>query len=355
MSFNKLLRKSRLSQVKDSNTLTAVRLSKLYPSQQIIETGPASFYRKDFGLKSKLPSKVNKRYVVVDKLDTIEHMTEFEAEAGFYWNKLRFQEFNIPLETRNGKNPLFFGNTRNIPRNQEELNTSKISEVLNLDESTPTSKKIELLEILKNYRGSFLKFLSDKNPEKLIRIKSGLDCELHDEITQFIFSLKEEESPALKKPICNLATDKINGTPIMKGTGGFSYRLKGKLTTSPNGFSEGSVVPARLISSVPSHWQIAVGGLVAAAPHQTMNSLGKIAANNPGKHLREAEIPVSVQKAVLSSNGAIRLEVAGVDSKNGVKVNYDNSYSSRPNYFERDSKNTEISAKNILELLNKET
>lgn len=304
--LSKLLRSSRLAQVARPNTCKKIAAGKIYPTHQIIQTTPSSLFRNNFGLKADFPSKVNSRYIVLDKLDTIEHMTGFEKDSSFYWKKQRFQELNIPVNVPANKSehghPLFAGNTET--RNDTVVNRNKLplASLLNLDSTTPKPKVEEVLNKVEKLRKPFFNWLYEKHPMVLHEMLSPNESKKRrSNIEHAVTFLKEYESKnstvvGVKKQLSELAK-LADGRAKIAGTGGLSYNLKNRLANSPNGISTKNHAPARLLSNSENN-MFAVGGFVGTS----FNYYRRLNAPTD-KHARQEKLKIEVTNAILSDDG----------------------------------------------------
>lgn len=69
---------------------------KKVPRLQVIGTTPASKYRMDWGLKSKLPTKDMPSYIVVESMEK-NQMTGFDRGSSFALTRRRIQQLQVPV------------------------------------------------------------------------------------------------------------------------------------------------------------------------------------------------------------------------------------------------------------------
>lgn len=328
--INGLLSKSKFAQLARSNQLMSLRTAKPFPTAQTLETTKASFEYRDYGLKSALPPQDKRKRIVVDQMDTIENMIAYERAPGDYYKKLKFNELNIPLKIRNTKpnegNQLFFGPTVDKITEKDQTDTSKLSEILGIKPDSSDLQKKRILNNLEGQRLNFLKYLAENKPEKYIRIRKGdlKNLRIEQEISEFLLKLNKEESFAPSKSLSKLAQTPAT-RPIMKATGGLSYKLQGRLDASPNGVSKpGAVVPARLLKSSGSNYHVAVGGFVGQASPTNLGTLLNFANRDKTKHVIQETVPVHVNSAFLQPNGSVQLRVEGIEFRT-VRRNQNNN------------------------------
>ncbi|KAK5778725.1 hypothetical protein RI543_004397 [Arxiozyma heterogenica] len=298
-SVSDLLRESKLAQVAKPSLrhrLSFTLRGSHFPTHQIIETKPSSLARNDWGLKNSIPTnKYQKqtKYMVVEQLDTLERMTQFEYNGGSQWNRIRFQEMGIiPKFNIGQRNPLFNfkenklidesnsdnninSNNNNSPsinscdetprkntntyRNRQVIGDSQlrmISQVLNVNNPTSPNnhhngnhgtmtmkqEKIQLkskLNLLRQYRKEFKEWLLANYPESLLH-KRFNSMELKDKASQF---LQEKLYSKSKNNPIGYINDRI------VGTGGLTYNLSGRLKVTPHGIRDKVIVPGRILSN----------------------------------------------------------------------------------------------------------
>ncbi|KAI9800873.1 MAG: hypothetical protein M1825_003656 [Sarcosagium campestre] len=82
--------------VRDSDSATLP-----YPTHAAIATPPSSLYRGDWGLKRPLPkrstAKTSTPVIRVEKVDSREHITEFQSAANHVLTLRKWQELNLPI------------------------------------------------------------------------------------------------------------------------------------------------------------------------------------------------------------------------------------------------------------------
>lgn len=351
--FAKLLSNSKLASLATPAKKFSAADTKHLPTHQTIQTTAASLSRHDFGLKAALPSKVKSRYIIVDDLDTIEHLTNFETVSGFYWTKLRFQELGvpvIPLNHNEPKNVLFaeHGTNKRIldfiegnateslaGESSEKTNIFKtlqggkilrLTNLLGIDSTTPKATLQALNNNLKSIRKDFQKWLLENYPEKVSAKsfnKNALSLELLEFLSTQIKDGKLLKSDTLNedKTFLKLASSggssgsgaamSSNGNSRLNskilGNGGLSYLQNGRLHNTVNGFHNSTVVPGRLVSENDTYGAL---GFVSKLP-SNMASQGTAARSAPGKHFKDTMIPSAVYGAQLKNSGAVSLKFKG--------------------------------------------
>lgn len=106
MTFERLLRGSRIvslhkPEIDLSSQKTLMLLSqKPQPVYQIVGTTSSSFHRRNWGLKSMIPSKHKSLNLNIQALDSETGLAQYDGNTGFYRKLQRFREFGQPLENR---------------------------------------------------------------------------------------------------------------------------------------------------------------------------------------------------------------------------------------------------------------
>lgn len=336
-SVSDLLRTSKLAQVaKPSarNKLPFTLRGSHFPTHQIIETKPSSLSRNDWGLKNSIPtSKYGEktRYMVVEKLDNLERMTEFEYNGGSQWNRIRFQELGIvPKFSMGQKNPIFNFEENKLVNNNKSADNYRqivgdsqlrmISQVLNVDKESSSVNRIQTLKhdkatlklklnLLNKYRREFKEWLLERYPESLLH-KRFNSMELKDKAA--IFLQEKLHSQSRNNPKKHLNNKVI-------GTGGLSYNLGGRLKTTPHGIRDKVIVPGRILSNTSNRdrssqahggemYSAAIGGFFARA---NFNNGTKI-SYGMGSFLRELVLPFEVNNVSMENNGRIHMTASTI-------------------------------------------
>lgn len=378
-SVSDLLRGSKLAQVakpSSGNRLSFTLRGPHFPTHQIIETKPSSLARNDWGLKNSIPTnKYQKKtkYMVVENLDTLERMTQFEYNGGPQWNRIRFQEMGIVPKFNIGQRNPFFNfkenkiidesnnnnnnNNTNVSSNdgnpQSDINTYRnrqvfgdsqlrmISQVLNVNNSTSSNsdrggkhsnmtmkqEKTQLKyksNLLNQYRKEFKEWLLVNYPESLLH-KRFNSMELKDKASQFL----QEKLYSKSK---NNPTKHRNNRIV--GTGGLTYNLSGRLKVTPHGIRDKVIVPGRILSNTtnrgvrsPAH-----GGINSSTNNNSGGNnnnvmysaaiggfLAKANFNNGakisygmGSFLRELVLPFEVENVTMEPNGRIHMTASTI-------------------------------------------
>lgn len=277
------------------------------PTHQTIQTTAASLYRHDFGLKAALPDKVKSRYIVLDELDTYQRLTEFEAVPGAYWNKLRFQEFGLPVTASNGirtKSALFKNDSQDtaIKRKFGQQKFEKISEVLGLDESSSSSEVNAVTHELKGLRKDFQQWVLENHPSKLTAKRFNKDSLSYQLITYL-----KQRAPVKK----NKKFLKQGKTGSIAGTGGLSYLQPGRLTNVPQGINDVYVSPSRIAGDNDT---LAVGGFITPISY-TLQAQATASRAASGKHYKEIMISCGIKGATMKEDGSVGMQTVGVIRK----------------------------------------
>ncbi|CDK24459.1 unnamed protein product [Kuraishia capsulata CBS 1993] len=306
--LGKLLRSSKFAQLVPSKGRLLEDTQKAHPTHQIIEAPPSSFHRRNFGLKYNLPEKLKSRYIVVESVDNEDGLPEFENLSGFYWKKLRFQEMNIPISSAGGKNPLFFDKTLHPLDPNDALGivqTNEISKLLNILPGTPEKKFAQVQNKLSTLRRPFFKWLAKAHPDKVA------NQDLLNEVIEFL-KLHPQLLEVPELPLRKYATDPAKGSLRLAGTGGLSYKLKGRLTNSPDGIQTAKAVPGRFLEASSIYRPMAVGGFVGNASSRAHGAAyAKTADMDPARHIRETKLALNVTRATFdrANRNKLTLEV----------------------------------------------
>lgn len=381
-----LLRNSKLAQVakpSSKNRLSFTLRGSHFPTHQIIETKPSSLVRNDWGLKNSIPTNKYQRttrYMVVEKLDTLERMTDFEYNGGPQWNRIRFQEMGIiPKFNIGQRNPLFNFKENKIINDddsdsQNDSSTYRvigdsqlrmISQVLNINNSTSSfnnncyyhngkqrnmtmkQEKLQLkskLNLLNHYRKEFKEWLLTNYPESLLH-KRFNSMELKDKASQF---LREKVYLRSKNNPIKYMNDRIIGS------GGLTYNLNGRLKVTPHGIRDKIIVPGRILSNTTNRgtrsrygsinnnnnnnvmYSAAIGGFLAKANFKN----GAKISYGMGSFLRELVLPFEIENVAMEPNGRIHMTASTItvmkpndnDDDTLSMTNSTNPYSNNMNF-----------------------
>lgn len=337
--FLHLLKNTKLSSVAKPNKKFLKSAAKTKPTHQIIQTTSASLNRNDYGLKASLPSKIKSRYIVFDKLDTMQHMTSFEAYSGIYWTKKKFQEMGVPVitnsreinGTQNSVSPLFLESEKLYIGSSDKLNQfakeidntllngmkvlqgnqshfmPRLSELFGINSDSTAEQIRSVLRKLKSLRKEFQQYVLEKHPHKMslqIFNKDSLSLEL----LSFISKKIENKEIFVKSSSIGSTIIKHNPRDQSKGTAGLSYLQKGRLMNTLNGgYTSNKVVPGRILDIRNAY---GAAGFITQLPN-SMNIQATAAKSVPGKHFKEIMVPTAVKNAILKPNGSVELQVEG--------------------------------------------
>ncbi|SMN22165.1 similar to Saccharomyces cerevisiae YPL118W MRP51 Mitochondrial ribosomal protein of the small subunit [Maudiozyma saulgeensis] len=330
-SVSNLLKNSRVAQLAKSRVkLNSDQFRVKYsPTHQIIETKPSMLSKQEWGLKSNIPNKVKSKYIILDELDTLERMAEFEPIGGTQWTRLRFQEMGIAPEFQQGRNnPLFAfpevikedrmstsSNYQNNYGTSDNIGDDQLRELCNqlgVNENTKNNILRKKLSIIKENRKDFKKWAMKKNIEELYHKKFNSD-ELKSIARKYLnerFNMNNENT-------------KLKNSHKFIGTGGLSYSLKGRLRNSPNGIIQKSIVPGRLTNHGKQEMNTAtIGGFVA----NVSGYENKRNSYNKGDFIRESVYPFRIEHISLNNRGHVQIKANGNIAMNrGTGYGYSSS------------------------------
>ena len=314
-SISSVLKNSRLAQLPKSRVKLDSKKFRVkhFPTHQIVETKPATLSRQEWGLKSNIPNKIKSKYIVLDELDTLERMTEFEPIGGTQWTRLRFQEMGVVPDFQQGRsNPMFpFADV--VRESQLGAGASgavtgddqlrELCNQLGVSEKTKASTLRKTLASVKKNRDGFKTWALQRDPEALSNKKFNSD-ELKGVAKKFLnetFNMNNEAA-------------KIKNAHRFVGTGGLSYGLKGRLRNSPNGAVQKTIVPGRITNYGKQEiGSAAIGGFVANCSGYE----NKRNSYNKGDFIRESVYPFRIEHVSIGNNGQVQIKANGNILMNG--------------------------------------
>lgn len=232
-NFGRLLRNSRLATL--GKPLQGMsRPLNPHPSHQVVTTTPASFHRRDWGLKAPIPEKHRSLYVNVQAMDSPEGLAQYESGSGFYRKLQRFRELGVPLKQGNMHLDYF------------SARSDKSKTLLGL----PQYKLNRLIKRAPSKRQEFKEFIEDKR--------------------------KDSKSRNTKADMTRFAVEFWNFNPIhahsvgkSRSSIGLNYSLKGALHNTPEGLRTGKIVPGRVVNGYTRN-TVGLGGFVAESSHRRL-------------------------------------------------------------------------------------
>lgn len=253
---SRLFKTTRLAQLQSSIGDSLLNANGAFPTQQIIESPAASFSRKDFGLKMRVPRKIKSRRIVLNDLDNQFGLPNFSTVNSIYHQKLKFREMALPVHAqyksqlndtsakyssyKERKNPLFSSVLQN-------LNSNSLADELGIAKLSPNSSEFKntIEPVLKKLRKPFMKWLAVNHPEIL---SSSMSIERKSKTQYFIEFIKyiKLTNPSLVKFNSNEIPDSYSKK--LSGTAGLSYNLSGRLIQTPNGSYTHRVQLGRVVS-----------------------------------------------------------------------------------------------------------
>lgn len=226
--FSNLLRSSRLSSLPKAVKAHAKNI----PREQVVQTTPASKYRRDFGLKRAMPERMKTPYVTVKALDTMEGMTDYDFGSSYHLKLKRFQETGAAIT--------FMLNTTGLFNSAAESKT--------WGNMTPQELK-DLVQSSKTKRREFINWALQNESKQLHEM---LDKNEGLRAVQRFLQIQSSEG-------LNLVGEKI---PV-KGNAGLGYLLPGGIHNTPTGLSTSKPVLGRLVTSYTKQRRAAIGGFIA--------------------------------------------------------------------------------------------
>lgn len=356
-----LLRTTRLAQVGAPSVKNKLRFTLRgahYPTHQIIETKPNSLIKDDWGLKNSIPKQKRDNgthYMVVNKLDSLERMTDFEYNGGAQWNRIRFQEMGVVPTYGLGKsNPWFNFEANKMCREDGSIKNSgivgdsqlrMISQAMGVGSSNQQHRNSHMSEnkaqrqekvrlrqksqLLQSYRKEFKNWLLINYPESLM-YKRFNSLELKDKAYEFLTSKHPNSQNQTNPPII--------------GSGGLSYGVKGRLTMTPHGIKRKNIAPGRILSNpvgnssynyynnninnrdraINSNMDAcAIGGFTGFANFQDKAKI----SYGMNSFLRELVLPFEIDGVTMENNGKIHMTASTISvlkprGRNRIDNNY---------------------------------
>lgn len=338
-----LFKNSRLAQVATPIKSETRSPRQFSPTHQVIYTPASSALRSNFGLKSPLPKQVGYSGIVLNNVDNKYKMPDVEKLSGYKFNRLRFQETELPLKKAYNKpNPLFAQTeSQTEPFLRGNLPDTAVSK-FNLGADALLKEVRALLRQNPQIRKQFRQWLLEKSPESVIlRVPSQLDKLL----IEFLLSADLVRKEFVMTDLIYNNTTKAT----VQGTAGFSYLQRGRLSNTPNGIRNGYVAPGRLVRDR----EAAIGGFVSGVNERTTLLQSNYIRNAPGKHSRQFVLPFKIVEAELSPQGSVRMYADGVKTGEWAHNNdvghLTNYAPSNPNFSSVSERNQQDS--NALEAL----
>lgn len=333
LELYKLFKNSRLAQVATPISSQIRGPKQTIPTHQVIYTPTSSALRSDFGLKTALPKQVGFSGIVFNEIDNFKKMPDVEKSSGYSFNRLRFQESEIPLKKAYNKpNPLFSqpeSQTANFLR--ANLPDTALSR-FNVGSDALISEVKALLKKNPELRKEFRKWLLEKSPESvMLKVPSKLD-QLVKEFLQTSPIVRREFAPQ------DLFRSETSDKGTVQGTAGFSYLQRGRLSNTPNGVRSGFIAPGRLVKDR----EAAIGGFVASVNERTTLLQANYIRSAPGKHSRQFVLPFKIVEAELMAKGAVRMYADGVKAGDWMQ----NSDSGSSNYAPSNPHFSSVSERN---------
>lgn len=102
MSFENLLRSSRLMSLAKPKNSGYFTQYQEFPKNQAVKTTASSFHRRNWGLKAPIPPKHKSVNIHVQALDSVEGLAQYEPASGDVRRLDRFREFGVALRLPQG-------------------------------------------------------------------------------------------------------------------------------------------------------------------------------------------------------------------------------------------------------------
>lgn len=346
-TLGKHLKNTKISQFQASIGDRVLNANKDFPTHQIIEAPLASFSRRDFGLKMRIPKKIKTRRIIVNDLDNKYGLPNFETLNGDYFKKLRFKELGVPVtakfydsqtekmlrerseEGKNAsvnKNPLFESSKQYFVPNS-------IADLLHIRNQPLNSSNFtrHIKPELKSLRRPFLTWLATNYPSSLVS----------NDLTLLFKKFIETEKPQLLAK----SKDYIPSTysESLSGTAGLGYNLKGRLFQTPNGPQKSRLVPGRLVGRGDNGAKFAVGGFITSlrtrGNDQTYQRLLlQNRTNQDNTFSREVQVPGSITQVTLDlKNRQLNFDSTAITKENNSSKFKPLSSKNRNNSFSQDA------------------
>ncbi|KAL6933336.1 hypothetical protein ACO0R3_002440 [Hanseniaspora guilliermondii] len=201
----------------------ALTQGKKHPIHQEVETYEHLKTKyEDFGIKAKLPTSegVNTNIIVGDIVTRFK-ATHYERDSQSSLNKQKFNFYNFPVKELNSegiKKSSLFEEVGTVSYNLAEIN----------------EKFPYIIEALKTpeYKKKFRQYCLKHYPEKM-KFKNFSANNFKLELEAFINKTMISEIDQIPENV--------------RGFGGLTYSLNGRLSTDPNGVKHKHVIPSRMI------------------------------------------------------------------------------------------------------------
>lgn len=320
--FSNLLKASRFASLAKPLSRTK---GKKGPTHQVVETRASSLHRQEWGVKYALPSKIKSRYITFNDVDSMERIVDFETNGGDHWKRLRFQQIGVPVSLALGnnkakKNPLFH---KEVETASDTANLSDIANVLALKD-TLKAKELQALQLAyKQLRPQFLEYVKATNP---VLLNKSLNKKPNEASISFAATSPEFAPLALKFITEYQAKTTENQIKSLlskpseykiKGFGGLSYQLKGRLNNTPNGIQDKRVIPGRYLNQTTSKI-VGIGGFTSELSSQADDQT-KYILYTEGKQLRERVVPFQVTGATMDKHGNVSLISSQASSNTDIR------------------------------------
>lgn len=307
--FYKLFKNSKFAQVAKPLAKKIRKSNTQVPTHQVIYTPKASASRSNYGMKSFLPKQVGHSYIAFNDIDNYKNMPDVEKHSGPHYTQLRWQESGVVLDRPHDKGrPLFAFDSSKTLADANGDNEGLLARI----GLQANASSAEMKEWLKSNPGIYAKFknwMLETNPQLLV---SRAPLSLHALLRKFLAS-DAELSKRLNRFDDLINTDHTGPRSFKRstqGTAGFSYLQKGRLSNTPNGIKNGTILPGRLVTA--NGREAAIGGIVASVSQKTAALQNNYISNSPGKHPRQFVLPFKIMEAKLAPNGSVNVDAEGV-------------------------------------------
>lgn len=276
MEFPHLLRNARVTTFQ-SKVLPIGTRSRKVPVLQVLKTTPASFHRKDWGVKANLPAKAKDVHISLEALDSAVGILPYEPASGFYRKLQRFREFGVHLQ---------------MPRYSEVDNLLKASPRSSTTWSTMSKEdKMRLYQRARSRRHEFHEYM-----------KTSLSSAKELYSTSANLTKHIEKFMGIQPVISHLSMDSSAEANV--SSAGLSYALKGSLYNTPRGIQEYKRVPGRVLNGRGAKVAAGLGGFVSNVTISHAMNMAQSASS-----LRaEAVYEFIVQRAQATQMGHIELQ-----------------------------------------------